>query len=321
MQKELLFLCGSYCPNLESLKTLLVQQCYDESFREELLTYYADGVLARWLKERGVDFVLELAEIHSDIALFKSIYQSVLGTPCLADLSCDFFKYAELVSFQAGEISRPIKIGDSEQIAMRGDCLSFVFRQKKAGNEEFRLSLIKDKKIIETKKLHIDSGSGEQDKVVTFQVDSMAGKVDLVEGSNNVLCSLTLLKGYVELTCDSPYRYKTICLKLYSINSDFYLTEVITEVSQVSRILDIDKMETISYGIGYEGCRYILDELNKRDYGWEFKFPTVEQLKIALDLPTFSKYKGKYRFHLGNGNTYPNNTLVDFAVAFVAKSR
>lgn len=320
MSKEILFLCGSYCPSLESLKASLVQQCYDESFREELLTYYTDGILARWLKERGIDFVLEPVETHSDIALFKSIYQSVLGTPCLADLSCDFFRYAELVSFQAGEISRPIKIGDSQQIGMRGNCLSFVFRQKKAGNEEFRLSLIKDKKIIETKKLHIDLGSGEQDKVVTFQVNSMTGKVDLVEGGNNVVCSLTLLMEYIELTCDSPYRYKTICLKLYSINSDFYLTEVITNGSQVSRILDIDKMPTTPYGIGYEGARYILDELNNTFQGWKFNYPTVEQLKTALDMLPFSKYNGKYRFHLGDGKIYPN-IFVDYAVAFVAEKK
>ena len=324
MNKEILFLCGSYCPSLESFKTSLVQQCYDESFREELLTYFADGVLARWLKERGFDFALEPAETHSDIALFKSIYQSVLGDPCFADLSCDFFKYAELVGFQAGEISRPIKFRDSQQIRMRGRRLSFVFKQKKTGNEVFRLSLKKDKKVIETKEMHIDSGTSEQDKVITFQVDSMTGKVDLVEGSNNVVCSLTLLKEYLELTCDSPRRKnKTICLKLYSITSDFYMTEIITDDSQVSSIIDPDlKLKlTTRDGIGFEGARCIKDELNNIYQDWNFEFPTVKQLMTALDMPPFSLYNRKYSFHLGDYHIYPSDIYVNYAVAFVAKKR
>lgn len=325
MNKEILFLCGSYCPSLESLKTSLVQQCYDESFREELLIYFADGVLARWLKERGIDFAMEPTESHSDIALFKSIYQSVLGTPCLANLSYDFFKYAELVSFQTGEISRPIKFSDSQEIRMCGERLSFVFKQKKAGNEVFRLSLKKDKKVIETKEMHIDSGSSEQDKVVTFQVDSMTGKVDLVEGSNNVVCSLTLLKEYLELTCDSPYRNKIICLKLYPITSDFYMTEVITDDSQVSRIIDADwGVTTTRDGIGFEGARYIKDQLNNTYQDWNFELPTVNQLMIALDTPPFSQYNGRYRFHLGNYRIYPGDINVydmNYAVAFVAEKK
>lgn len=320
MNKEILFLCGSYCPSLESLKTSLVQQCYDESFREELLTYFADGVLARWLKERGIDFALEPAEIHSDIALFKSIYQSVLGTPCLADLSCDFFKYAELVSFQAGEISRPIKIGDSQQIRMNGDRLSFVFKQKKAGKEVIKLSLKKENGFIETQEMLLDMESHEQEKNITFQVGSMTGKVDLVEGENNVVCSLTLLKEYLELTC--PYRNKTVCLKLYSVSSDFYMTEVITDDSDASRIIDADwGVVTTRDGIGFQGSRDIKDELNKIYQDWNFKFPTEEQLKTALNMPSFSLYEGKYRFHLGDYNTYPDNIYVDYAVAFVAKMR
>ena len=321
MNKEILFLCGSYCPSLESLKTSLVQQSYDESFREELLTYFADGVLARWLKERGIDFALESAESHSDIALFKAIYQSVLGAPCLADLSCDFFKYVELVSFQAGEISHPIKIGDSQQIRMNGDRLSFVFKQKKAGNEVFKLSLKKDNEIIETQELLLDMGGNELDKTITFQLEPTMRKVELVEGGNNMVCSLTKLENDLEITYYSSYWYKTFRLKLYHINSKFYLTEVITDDSDVYNILGRNGFECLENGIGYQGAIEILGLLNERYQGWTFKFPTKEQLKTALDLPSFSKYKGKYRFHLGNGNTYPNNILVDFAVAFVAKSR
>jgi len=322
MSKEILFLCGSYCPNLESLKTSLVQQCYDESFREELLTYYADGVLARWLKERGIDFSLETSKIHSDIALFKSIYQSILGTPCLANLSCDFFKYAELVSFQAGEISRPIKIGDSQQIRMNGNRLSFVFKQKKAGKEVFKLSLKKDNEFIESQEMLLDMESHEQEKTITFQVGSMTGKVDLIDGDNNLLCSLTLLNEYLELTCGSQrVKNKTLCLKLYFISSDFYMTEVITDDSQVSRIIDAESKVTIPDGIGFEGSPYVLEKLNDTYKDWIFSFPTDVQLEKALDLPAFSKYKGKYRFHLGNYNTYPNDNNVDNAVAFVAEKK
>ena len=320
MDKEILFLCGSYCPDLESLKTLFVQQCYDESFREELLTFYADGVLARWLKERNVDFAMEPIEIHSDIALFKSIYQSVLGTPCIADLSCDLFKYAELVSFQAGEISRPIKIGDSQQIEMKGNRLSFVFRQKKAGNEVFQLSLKKDNKIIETQELLLDTESNGQDRTISFQLEPKTRKVELVEGGNNVICSLTKLENDLEITYYSSYWYKTFRLKLYHINSKFYLTEVITDESEVYNITGYNNFECLQNGIGFEGSQQILELLNEKYPGWKFKFPTVEQLKTALNMLPFSNYKGKYSFHLGNYNHYPY-VSADLAVAFVAEKQ
>ena len=307
MGKEILYLRGEYCPNLESLKELMRRYCGEEDLRDEILTYYSDDVLQRWLDEKGTNLVLNSPSHLSDIECFKSLYQTIVGEPCDVNLECDFFKYAELVRVEIDGKPYPIQSDGSIRIAS-GKQLSYVFKPKKLGNEKFVFVIIrKDNEVSNqhTKKVSFHPESLYQEFSVSFQLKASnvkeSQKVELAirqDGEDSVLC--TILFGsneYIKL----PHRFNPQCyLLLYHLkNQPYYMSEVIRkDREQLKRIFGREyeiNLNKITNGL-WESIDFSPSEVVQmkedylgKNYSLQFQYPTDKLMEDFLE-----SYSGQF---------------------------
>ena len=323
MAKEILYINGMYCAGLESLKKRMRQECRDESFREELLTFYYDEVLQRWLMDYGCHIDLENISNHSDIECFKSLYQAIVGEPCWANLDCDFFKYAELVRAEIDGKSYPMQF-DGPLWADEGEQISFVFKPKRLGNESF-VAVLKSENGEITQLLPFHPESLRQEFNVSFSLNDISqnGKFELVVRRNcidSVLCTLHL--GYTKLS----YKDNEQCyLKLYHLKDQkYFMTEVIKkDREQLNRIFG-EKVYNEAIKSSYYSYSYRFwesDGFTKNDvedvlrskclkdgYSPHFQYPSDSQIEDFLSCYeqyrgcTFVRNKGNGNFPTGNGN-------------------
>ena len=326
MGKEILYLCGEYCPNLESLKELMRRYSGEEDFRDEILTYFFDDVLQRWLDEKGANLVLKSPSNLSDIECFKSLYKAIVGEPCGSNLECDFFKYAELVRVEIDGNPYPIQSDGSIRIAS-GKSLSYIFKPKRLGNEKFVFVIKREDNEVtdrHTKKVPFHPESLFQEFSVSFQLKASDTKenkkVELAirqDGKDSALC--TVFFGYSE--CKKlPHRYNPQCyLLLYHLkNHPYYMTEVIKkDRKQLMRIFGIEYeryLKKIINGVWESTPLYSSEvKLMKEDflgknYSLQFQYPTDEFLKDYLDNSSESYNRCEFVRTLSH-NAFPSQKM------------
>lgn len=326
MRKEILFLRGEYCPNLESLKELMRRYSGEEDLRDEILTYYSDEVLQRWLDENGANMVLKISSNLSDIECFKSLYQTIVGAPCSFNLECDFFKYAELARVEIDGKSYPIQSDGSIRIAS-GKQLSFVFKPKKMGNEKFVFVIKREDNEVtdqHTKKVSFHPESLYQEFSVSFQLKASDikenQKVELAirqDGKDSALCTIIFGSSeYIKL----PHRFNPQCyLSLYHLkNQPYYMSEVIRkDRKQLRRIFGHEyeiNLNKITNGL-WDSSEFSPSEvvLMKEDYlgknySLQFQYPTDKLIKDFLD--SFSGQFDKCIFvRTRSLNSYPSQKM------------
>lgn len=299
MGKEVLFLCGEYCPNMNSLKEMVRSRCREEEFRGELLTFYYDKVLQRWLEEREFHIDYDGLSNNSDIEWFKSFYHAVVGEPCKVNLECDFFKYVELERAEVDEKTYPMRFGSSIW-ADGGKQISFVFKPKKLGNESFELVIkSENNEIMQLLPFHPESIY--QEFSVSFPLEGISKNemLELFVRKNCVdtpLCAI-----YLGCIIKLRHRNNPLCyLELYKLKCHkCYMTEVINkDAGQLNRIFGDDyikKLEELYKGLpwdmwGFNSSEVVmmLEDYIHRCYLKQFQYPEDEEILDFLDV--FPKY-------------------------------
>lgn len=302
MRKEVLYLHGEYCPNVESLKDMINWYYGEDDFREELLTYNSDGVLQRWLDERNAGVELKGMYNLSDLECFKSLYQSIVGKPCDFHLECDFFKYAELVRVEIDRNSFPIQSGGSIFTA-DGKQVAFVFKPKKLGNERFVFVLMaEDDGMMQEVTFHPENIN--QEFSITFQLKDTKKNREVrlavrQDGKDSVLCTIQF--GNVKLR----HRFNDHCyLLLYRLKNhpSVFMTEVIKKDRQQLKRIFGEEFEIssnlLTNGIYWDSSDFgqydvvrILEDFIWKNYSYQFQFPSNTEIEDFL-VSGMEQYRG-----------------------------
>lgn len=108
--KTILYIGNTYCSNINELRSIFESNNKSnyvgkegKPLRKELLAYFKDDLLSKWLEEHGYGKTAEQLQTWkssddiSDSELFKAIYKVILGKECTADLDSAFSSIVELV--------------------------------------------------------------------------------------------------------------------------------------------------------------------------------------------------------------------------------
>lgn len=197
-----LYLNDTYCSCPEDVKRLLSDQnnLKSKSFRNEVLACFRDGFLEEWYDEHGENITFPNIT-DTDEKCFKELVKLISGIELTGNISSKFNEIGEFLRVEfEGE-----SYADSNGIDINIDRETFaapvkvVFKCLKPENNEYALTL-NSQKVTKNWK---DFSRG-QEVVYEFNPNKV-GKYKLLEGGNNLICSIiirnTMLDGlkYVDL--------------------------------------------------------------------------------------------------------------------------
>lgn len=195
MNKTILYINHQYVSSVKQLREMLsdAQLIKDDACRQEFLSFYRDGVLAKWYEERGENFTTEISSQHDDAA-FAALYKAITGDAESPNIHSDFSKLGELLRCEVNNNAFPLRNGEIEIASASGRVsLRFVFKSLKADNNVRVFSLMKDASLIAQTEWNWKDKTRGKEFYFEFTIAPLQyqGKVlTLVEGKDNKLCRL-----------------------------------------------------------------------------------------------------------------------------------
>lgn len=196
MSKTILYLNDSYCQTVSQFRDLLSnpQLVKTDSFRQEILSLYKDGVLTQWLKDRDVN--LKAKDSTTDDVLFSSLYKEIVGNNECPNFHSDFSKLGEFLRCEIDNKQYSIENGiiKIDYIANQEQTVRFVFKSLKADNNIREFSIRNKEK--ELFGIEVNWSDKSKGKEFYFELPInpslyQGDMLSLVEGGNNLLSSIS----------------------------------------------------------------------------------------------------------------------------------
>lgn len=207
-----IYLNDTYCSSPEDVKSLFKDQnnLKSKSFRNEVLAYFRDGLLEELYNECGENITLP-SNTDTDEKCFKELVKSISGTELTGNISSKFNEIGEFlrVEFEGESYidSNGIDINTKSETFTAP--VKFVFKCLKSENNEYTLTL-NGQKVTKNWK-NFNRG---QEVVYEFN-PNIVGEYKLLEGGNNLICSISIHKNildgheYVDLGLPSGLKWAT----------------------------------------------------------------------------------------------------------------
>lgn len=195
--KQIIHLNNTFISSIDELKEEMQNNYLKQHFRRDVLSFFKDGVLGKWLEEDKVELTIPFEEDKvlksSDNETYDVIHAAIVGNHVKEQIKSDFFEYFTIDCCEyKQEKTKPFKtasyVKDKGYYTIPPKCTSICFSFKiiNIDNNVFNLSLGELQKTINLK----DHKRGEIVRL-EFEAELFNKKKSwiLVEGSN-VICEL-----------------------------------------------------------------------------------------------------------------------------------
>jgi len=196
MSKTILYINDTYIQSPEQIKEIMSNQNLiqkDDSLRREILSLYRDGVLDKWLDNRGLKLnIIPSSERDDDV--FTTLYKKIVDENECPNLNSDFSKFGEFLRCEIGSNSYPINNGEIILETVNTEKVKFVFKSFKVDNNTRKFFLKDNEKLLSS--IECDWNDKIKGKEHCFEFPSFnpskfEGKhLSLIEGEDNRLCKI-----------------------------------------------------------------------------------------------------------------------------------
>lgn len=195
--RQIIHLNNTFISSVDELKEEMLNNYLKQNFRRDVLSFFKDGVLRKWLEEDNVELAIPFEEDKvlksSDNEIYDIIHAAIVGNHVKEQIKSDFFEYFTIDCCEyKQEKKKTFKTAsyakDKGCYTIPPQCTSICFSFKiiNIDNNVFNLSLGEQQTTIDLK----DHKRGEIIRL-EFEAEQFNKKKNLilVEGSN-VICEL-----------------------------------------------------------------------------------------------------------------------------------
>lgn len=277
--KQIIHLNNTFISSIDELKEEMQNNYLKQHFRRDVLSFFKDGVLGKWLEEDKVGLTIPFEEDKvlksSDNELYDIIHVAIVGNHVKEQIKSDFFEYFTIDCCEyKQEKTKPFKtasyVKDKGYYTIPPKCVSICFSFKiiNIDNNVFNLSLGEQLKTIDLK----EHKRGEIVRL-EFEAELLNQKKDLslIEGSN-IICELHQKSNLEMKRMNLPPSIKELIENLRPVTKGkekFRCTETMITQKQYKEVIgywpngnDVDEQfpayfEYVSY------CDTFISQLNR----------------------------------------------------------
>lgn len=195
--RQIIHLNNTFISSIDELKEEMQNNYLKQNFRRDVLSFFKDGVLSKWLEEDKVELVIPLGEDNglssSDNETYDVIHAAIVGNHVKDQIKSDFFEYFTIDCCEYKNVkNHPYKtssyIKEKSYYAIPPECMTirFSFKIIDLDNNEFVLSFGGQQKIVDFK-------NRKRGEIVQVEFDAKQlnrkKNVSLIEG-RNIVCEL-----------------------------------------------------------------------------------------------------------------------------------
>lgn len=250
--RQIIHLNNTFISSIDELKEEMQNNYLKQHFRRDVLSFFKDGVLGKWLEEDKVELTIPFEEDKvlksSDNETYDVIHAAIVGNHVKEQIKSDFFEYFTIDCCEyKQEKTKPFKtasyVKDKGYYTIPPKCVSICFSFKiiNIDNNVFNLSLGELLKTIDLK----DHKRGEIVRL-EFEAELLNQKKDLslIEGSN-IICELHQKSNLEMKRMNLPPSIKELIENLRPVTKGkdkFQCTETMITQKQYKEVMGSDSL-------------------------------------------------------------------------------
>lgn len=250
--KQIIHLNNTFISSIDELKEEMQNNYLKQHFRRDVLSFFKDGVLGKWLEEDKVGLTIPFEEDKvlksSDNETYDVIHAAIVGNHVKEQIKSDFFEYFTIDCCEyKQEKTKPFKtasyVKTKGYYAIPPKCtsISFSFKVINIDNNVFSLSLGEQQTTIDLK----EHKRGEIVRL-EFETELLNTKKNLIliEGSN-IICELNQRSTLEMKRMNLPPSIKELIENLRPVTKGkdkFRCTETMITQKQYKEVMGSDSL-------------------------------------------------------------------------------
>lgn len=191
--QTILYISDNYCTSLDELKHFLELGVNDKSIRNEIMSYYRDGVLTEWINSFLPNFSCSINEA-SDNVVYDALYTQLTGKGSVkSSLSSSFSDYVKIEGLRYSKDTTSYENLNGAVSDIKSIIIAIKVLQPE--NNDFVLKAKSNDETLWEYKLNLKNYKRNQKFELFVDLKkTCTNNIQLIEGANNVLYETVVYK-------------------------------------------------------------------------------------------------------------------------------